>query len=52
VGLFLKGREALSEIADAKMRWTFDVMTHPSISDVEGRIVEIRKPKLIRHGGQ
>lgn len=51
-GLFLKGREALSEIADAKRRWAFDVSIHPSMSDAEGKILEIRKPKLIRHGGQ
>jgi 16S rRNA (guanine527-N7)-methyltransferase len=51
-GLFLKGREAASEIADARKRWTFDVEIHPSISDPDGQILEIRKPMLIRGGEQ
>ena len=50
-GLFLKGREAFSEIADAKVRWAFDVKAHPSMSDTEGQILELRKPRLIRNGG-
>ncbi len=49
-GLFLKGREAQSEIADARKRWVFDLAIHPSISDAQGQILEIRKPVLI--GGE
>lgn len=51
-GLFLKGREAASEIADARARWTFDVQFHPSRSDPGGQILEIRNPMLKRGGEQ
>ena len=50
-GLFLKGREAGVEIADARKRWTFDLNVHPSISDAQGQILEIRKP-MLRQGGE
>ncbi len=52
VGLFLKGREAEVEVADARKRWMFDVKLHASLSDAQGRILEIRKPMLIRSGEQ
>jgi 16S rRNA (guanine527-N7)-methyltransferase len=52
VALFLKGREAGVEVADARKRWVFDLKTHPSISDAEGQILEIGKPMLIRGGEQ
>lgn len=52
VGLFLKGREAGVEIADARKRWAFDLKVHPSISDVHGQILEIKKPMLKRDGEQ
>lgn len=45
-GLFLKGREAASEIADARGRWMFRVSSHPSMSDPEGQILEITQPRL------
>ncbi len=51
-GLFLKGREAGVEIADARKRWVFDLKIHPSISDAEGQILEIGKPVLIQGGEQ
>jgi 16S rRNA (guanine527-N7)-methyltransferase len=51
-GLFLKGREAATEIAYARKRWNFDVRIHPSISGEDGQILEIRKPMLIRSGEQ
>jgi 16S rRNA (guanine527-N7)-methyltransferase len=50
--LFLKGREAGVEIADARKRWTFDLKIHPSISDAQGQILEIGKPMLKRGGEQ
>ncbi len=50
-GLFLKGREAGVEIADARKRWTFDLVVHPSISDAQGQILEIRKP-MLKQGGE
>ena len=54
-GLFLKGREAASEIAEAQKRWKFDLRSHPSLSEPDGRILEIRKPKLqpkLSRGGE
>jgi 16S rRNA (guanine527-N7)-methyltransferase len=51
-GLFLKGREAEVEIADARKRWVFDPKIHPSISNMQGRVLEIGKPVLKRGGEQ
>jgi 16S rRNA (guanine527-N7)-methyltransferase len=51
-GLFLKGREAGVEIADARKRWVFDLKIHPSLSDAQGQVLEIGKPMLIRGGEQ
>ncbi len=51
-GLFLKGREAGVEIADARKRWSFELKIHPSISDAQGQILEIGRPVLIRGGEQ
>jgi 16S rRNA (guanine527-N7)-methyltransferase len=51
-GLFLKGREAGVEIAEARKRWVFDLKIHPSISDAEGQILEIERPMLMRGGEQ
>ena len=51
-GLFLKGREAGVEIAEARKRWSFDLDVHPSISDADGQILEIKKPMLKRGGEQ
>jgi 16S rRNA (guanine527-N7)-methyltransferase len=50
VALFLKGREAGAEVADARKRWVFDLKIHPSISDAEGQILEIGKPMLSQGG--
>ncbi len=50
-GLFLKGREAGVEVADAKKRWTFALKVHPSISDAQGQILEIREP-MLKQGGE
>ncbi|MGO9486675.1 MAG: 16S rRNA (guanine(527)-N(7))-methyltransferase RsmG [Rhodomicrobium sp.] len=52
IALFLKGREAGVEIADARKRWVFDLKIHPSISDAQGQILEIGKPVLRRGGEQ
>ena len=52
VALFLKGREAGVEIADARNRWVFDLKIHPSISDAQGQVLEIGKPVLRRGGEQ
>lgn len=45
VGLFLKGRDAQSEIEAAQKRWAFTVALHPSLTDRDGRIVVIRALK-------
>jgi 16S rRNA (guanine527-N7)-methyltransferase len=42
IGLFLKGREAETEIDAAKERWDFVSELHPSLTDSSGRIVVIR----------
>ncbi len=41
-GLFLKGREAGTEVDAARERWTFDGVLQPSVTDAGGRIVVIR----------
>jgi 16S rRNA (guanine527-N7)-methyltransferase len=45
VGLFLKGREAQAEVDAASVRWDFSVALHPSETDPQGRIVEVRALK-------
>jgi len=42
MGLFLKGREAETEVDAAKERWDFASELHPSLTDSSGRIVVIR----------
>jgi 16S rRNA (guanine527-N7)-methyltransferase len=42
VGLFLKGREAETEVDAAKERWAFEGTLQPSLTDSSGRIVVIR----------
>jgi 16S rRNA (guanine527-N7)-methyltransferase len=41
VGLFLKGREAETEIEAARERWEFAARQHPSLTDSDGRIVVV-----------
>lgn len=43
VGLFLKGRSAEDEIAEARERWVFAHELVPSLTDPDGRIVVIRE---------
>jgi 16S rRNA (guanine527-N7)-methyltransferase len=40
-GLFLKGAEVETELAEARKSWRFKVTIHPSLSDARGRILEI-----------
>ena len=42
VALFLKGRGASREIEDARKHWLFQVLSIPSRTDPDGRIVDIR----------
>jgi 16S rRNA (guanine527-N7)-methyltransferase len=40
-GLFLKGREAQSEIEAARAEWDFSVGLHPSLTAADSHIVEV-----------
>jgi 16S rRNA (guanine527-N7)-methyltransferase len=40
-GLFLKGREAESEIEAARGAWSFDARLHPSMTAADAHVVEI-----------
>ena len=40
--LFLKGRDAEAEIAEARKSWRFSLETIPSLSDPEGRILAVQ----------
>jgi 16S rRNA (guanine527-N7)-methyltransferase len=42
-GLFLKGRDAQAEIAEARRIWRFEVELIPSKSDPSGRVVSVRR---------
>jgi len=39
--LFLKGRGADAEIAEARRSWRFTCNVTPSLSDAEGRVLQI-----------
>jgi 16S rRNA (guanine527-N7)-methyltransferase len=43
VALFLKGREADREIAEAKLTWRFEHKKEPSLTDPQGRVLVIAK---------
>lgn len=43
VALLPKGRDASREIEEARRRWHFEAQLHPSLTDPDGRIVEIRQ---------
>ncbi|HEY5290356.1 MAG TPA: 16S rRNA (guanine(527)-N(7))-methyltransferase RsmG [Caulobacteraceae bacterium] len=47
-GLFLKGAEVDSELAEARKSWRFDVVAHPSLSDPRGRVLEITELARVR----
>ena len=42
-GLFLKGRTAEDEVAEARKRWRFEVALTPSLSDPSGRIIGVER---------
>lgn len=48
VGLFLKGREVAAELEQAALDWTFDVQLHRSVTDGEGRIVQLSQLRQTR----
>lgn len=41
-GLFLKGRQTDGELSQARQKWSFEPKTHPSLTDVQARVVELR----------
>jgi 16S rRNA (guanine527-N7)-methyltransferase len=43
VALFLKGRESVAEVEEAKLGFSFDVRLEPSLTDSEARVAAIRK---------
>lgn len=45
--LFLKGRETARELEEAAQNWSFRSELHPSRTDKEGQIVEIRELKPV-----
>jgi 16S rRNA (guanine527-N7)-methyltransferase len=50
VGLFLKGREAETEVETARKTWDFEGALHPSLTDSDGRIVVVRALKSTKEG--
>ena len=50
LGLFPKGRDAESEMAQARADWVFDVELTPSLTDAAARIVAIRRPRARTEG--
>jgi hypothetical protein len=42
MGLFLKGRSAQQELDEARLDWKLDAELIQSLSDPDGRIVQIR----------
>jgi 16S rRNA (guanine527-N7)-methyltransferase len=50
LGLFPKGRDAESEVAQARANWVFDVEMTPSLTDAAARIVAIRRPRARTEG--
>jgi 16S rRNA (guanine527-N7)-methyltransferase len=46
IGLFLKGREAESEIAEAQRQFAFDASSTTSRTHPEGRMIEVRRLRV------
>ncbi|WP_378946430.1 16S rRNA (guanine(527)-N(7))-methyltransferase RsmG [Mesorhizobium sp. ANAO-SY3R2] len=47
VALFHKGRDYRQEIQDSTHQWRFDLVEHPSLTDAQGVILEIRNLRRI-----
>lgn len=43
IGLFPKGRDALTELTEAQKSWKFEASLHPSLTDAEARIVRVER---------
>lgn len=48
VGLFLKGQDVETELAEARKAWTFDADLRTSQSDPRGRIVQVKRLSRVR----
>jgi 16S rRNA (guanine527-N7)-methyltransferase len=48
VGLFLKGQDVETELAEARKVWTFDADLNTSQSDPRGRIVQVKRLSRVR----
>jgi 16S rRNA (guanine527-N7)-methyltransferase len=48
LGLFLKGQDVASELAEAENAWTFEAELRPSQSDPRGRIVQVKRLSRVR----
>lgn len=48
VGLFPKGKNYRAEIEESRALWQFDVVEHPSRTDLESAILEIRNLRPVR----
>lgn len=47
VALFHKGRDYRQEIQDSAHQWRFDLVEHPSLTDAQGVILEIRNLRRV-----
>ena len=47
-GLFLKGQEVDSEVAQARKVWEFAAAAHPSLSDSRGRVLAVTELARVR----
>lgn len=47
-GLFLKGAEVDTEVAEARKSWRFELAIHPSLSDPRGRVLELTELARVR----
>jgi 16S rRNA (guanine527-N7)-methyltransferase len=43
IGLFLKGKEAETELAEARKTWRFTASLIPSVSGTDGRIIRLER---------
>jgi len=47
--LFLKGRSAEQEIAEARQNWTFDIEKFTSVTEESGMLLKVRRIKALSH---
>jgi len=47
-GVFPKGRRADAEVVEARKAWTFELRSHPSVTDSGGQVLEIWSPRRVK----